>query len=383
MNNYYLDTASTTQPLQDVVDVMMPYFEDKWYNPSSLYGKSVDVKNDLDKARKTVADSINAEPNEIYFTSCGSESNCWAIQGFVKNVMKNGRTPVIITSKIEHKSIMSCVDDMELLGATIVRVPVDMCGFIDVSYLDNCLHTLKNRDILVSIQYANNECGTIQDIERISKIVDGYGAVFHVDAVQTFGQVNIDVNELGIDMMSVSGHKLGCPKGIGFLYKRDGINIAPLIYGSQMDGMRGGTENIPYIIGFAKAVEIARYNLDKHCMFSIADVRNYLIRELEDIGCQLIGPRKYRLPNNACIMFPKGYGGEELLYMLDMSGIKVSTGSACNSHSKEPSYVMKALGLTDEEAARVVRFTISSDVSFSDVNKIVKEIERCMKIIHG
>lgn len=381
MNNYYLDNAATTKPRREVIDAMMPYFEDKWWNPSSLYGKSVDVKNDLDKARKIVADSINAEPNEIYFTSCGSESNCWAIQGFVKDVKKKGRTPVIITSKIEHKSIMSCIDDMELLGATVIRVPVDMCGFIDVQYLENCLHTLKNRDIIVSIQYANNECGAIQDIERISKIVDEYGAVFHVDAVQAFGQIDIDVNKLGIDMMSVSGHKLGCPKGTGFLYKRDGVDIAPLIYGSQMDGMRGGTENVPYIMGFAKAVEIAKYNLDKHCIFSIADVRNYLIHELEDIGCQLIGPRKYRLPNNVCIMFPKGYGGEELLYMCDMSGIKVSTGSACNSHSKEPSYVMKALGLTDEEANRVVRFTISSDISFNDVNKIVKEIERCMKII--
>lgn len=383
MDNYYLDNAATTRPKQEVIDAMMPYFEDKWWNPSSLYGESVNVKNDLDKARKTVADSINAKPNEIYFTSCGSESNCWAIQGFVKNVVKKGRTPVIITSKIEHKSIMSCVDDMELLGATVIRVPVDMCGFIDVQYLDNCLHTLKNRDILVSIQYANNECGTIQDIERISKIVDGYGAVFHVDAVQAFGQVNIDVNKLGIDMMSVSGHKLHTPKGIGFLYKRDGICVAPLIYGSQMDGMRGGTENVPYIMGLVKAVEIAKCNLDRHCMFSITDVRNYFIRELEDIGCQLVGPRKYRLPNNICIMFPKGYGGEELLYMLDMNGIKVSTGSACNSHSKEPSYVMKALGLTDEEANRVVRFTISSDISFSDINKIVKEIERCMKIMHG
>lgn len=383
MDNYYLDNAATTRPKQEVIDAMMPYFEDKWWNPSSLYGESVNVKNDLDKARKTVADSINAKPNEIYFTSCGSESNCWAIQGFVKNVVKKGRTPVIITSKIEHKSIMSCVDDMELLGTTVIRVPVDMCGFIDVQYLDNCLHTLKNRDILVSIQYANNECGTIQDIERISKIVDGYGAVFHVDAVQAFGQADIDVNKLGIDMMSVSGHKLHTPKGVGFLYKRDGIDVTPLIYGSQMDGMRGGTENVPYIMGFAKAVEIARCNFDKHCIFSITDVRNYFIRELEDIGCQLVGPRKYRLPNNVCIMFPKGYGGEELLYMFDMSGIKVSTGSACNSHSKEPSYVMKALGLTDEEANRVVRFTISSDISFSDINKIVKEIERCMKIMRG
>lgn len=383
MDNYYLDNAATTRPKQEVIDAMMPYFEDKWWNPSSLYGESVNVKNDLDKARKTVADSINAKPNEIYFTSCGSESNCWAIQGFVKNVVKKGRTPVIITSKIEHKSIMSCVDDMELLGATVIRVPVDMCGFIDVQYLDSCLHTLKNRDVLVSIQYANNECGTIQDIERISKIVDGYGAVFHVDAVQAFGQADIDVNKLGIDMMSVSGHKLHTPKGIGFLYKRDGIDVTPLIYGSQMDGMRGGTENVPYIMGFAKAVEIARCNFDKHCIFSITDVRNYFIRELEDIGCQLVGPRKYRLPNNVCIMFPKGYGGEELLYMFDMSGIKVSTGSACNSHSKEPSYVMKALGLTDEEANRVVRFTISSDISFSDINKIVKEIERCMKIMRG
>lgn len=383
MDNYYLDNAATTRPKQEVIDAMMPYFEDKWWNPSSLYGESVNVKNDLDKARKTVANSINAKPNEIYFTSCGSESNCWAIQGFVKNVVKKGRTPVIITSKIEHKSIMSCVDDMELLGATVIRVPVDMCGFIDVQYLDSCLHTLKNRDVLVSIQYANNECGTIQDIERISKIVDGYGAVFHVDAVQAFGQVDIDVNKLGIDMMSVSGHKLYTPKGVGFLYKRDDIDVAPLIYGSQMDGMRGGTENVPYIMGFAKAVEIARCNFDKHCIFSITDVRNYFIRELEDIGCQLVGPRKYRLPNNVCIMFPKGYGGEELLYMFDMSGIKVSTGSACNSHSKEPSYVMKALGLTDEEANRVVRFTISSDISFSDINKIVKEIERCMKIMRG
>lgn len=383
MNQVYFDTASTTKPREEVIDAMMPYFTDKWYNPSSLYGKSVDVKNDLNKAKKTVADFIHAESNEIYFTSCGSEASCWAIQGFVKSVKKKNSTPVIITSKIEHKSIMSCVDDMELLGATVIRVPVDICGFVDTQYLENCLSNLRGRHILVSIQYANNECGTVQNIDGISKLVHEYNAVFHVDAVQAFGQMEININKLGIDMMSVSGHKFGCPKGIGFLYKKDCIDIAPLIYGSQMDGIRGGTENVPYIIGLAKAAELAQDNLTTNKMLTILDKRDYFIRVLEGIGCDLVGPRAYRLPNNVCVVLPKGYGGEEMLYMLDMNGIKVSTGSACNSHSKEPSYVMKALGLTDEEANRVVRFTISQDTTFNDVDNVVSEIERCMKIMRG
>jgi cysteine desulfurase len=382
MNNIYLDTASTTKPNQEVVDVIVEYLNNKWHNPSSLYSNATKVKENLNSAKKTVADFISANADEIYFTSSGSESNCWALQGFV-NYTRNhtDKVPVIITSKIEHHSIMACLDELKY-DAHVFYIDVNKDGVVNIKQLDDYLHKfdLDSYSVLVSIMHANNEIGSIQDIELISKIVHGHnGAILHCDCTQSFGHIPIDVNYLGIDMMTASGHKISAPKGTAILYKRNGININPLIFGSQMNGLRGGTENTAYIMGFAKAVELSKKRVQDSNRIEL--VRDYFINKLTDAGCKLNGPVDNRLPSNINVMLPKEVGGEEMLLLLDMSGICIGVGSACNSMMKKPSYVLKAIGLTDEECARSIRITFSEDISNEDIDKVVKEIENSIKIL--
>ena len=386
MEKIYLDNAATTPVRQEIIDAMMPYLTEQWHNPSSLYSDGVKVKNVIEKARETVGLFIGAKADEIYFTSSGSEANCWAIQGFVNKVKKDCGEPFIITTKIEHHSIMECTKSMKELGCTVVYIDVNEHGFVDTDQLIDALefgvkYVEAPEHILVSIQYANNEIGTIQDIKTISGIVHEYGAKLHCDAVQAFGHVLINVSYLKIDMLSASGHKIGAPKGVGILYKKNDMDIEPIIYGSQMNGLRGGTENAPYIIGFAEAVELAKDTVADNTRISLAG--NYFIDKLESIGCELNGDSDYRLPNNINVILPEGVGGEEMMLSLDLAGIECSTGSACNSRMKEPSYVLKAIGLSDEEAARSIRLTIPNDISFGDIDKVVDEIERCIKLIKG
>lgn len=385
MRTIYLDQAATSSPKLEVIEAMMPYLSgDKWHNPSSLYSAGANVKEDIENARKIVADYIGADASEIYFTSGGSESNCMALRGFIDNVIDNGYRPVIITSSIEHKSVLSCVRAIAGNGVDIIELDVDDKGFIDVDELEKFLNpygSITSYKVLVSIQFANNEIGSVQPIKEISEVVHHYGATLHVDAVQAIGQITIDVKKLGIDMMSVSGHKIGTPKGVGFLYKENGVEIAPLIFGSQEGGLRGGTENVPYIMGMAKAVELLNDNWLKKAY--VANYRDYLIKLLEDIGCKLIGSREHRLPNNINIMLPEGVGAEETMLMLDMSGVMCSTGSACNSRMVEPSHVLKAIGLTNEEAARCIRLTLSDDITIDEIDYVVEEIKKCIKLLGG
>lgn len=378
MKEIYLDSAATTKPRKEVVIAMMPYLTEDYYNPSSLYSNGVKVKNTIDNARKTVGKFINADADEIFFTSGASESNCWAIQGRILNGINEFVNTDIITTKIEHKSIMNCVDSMKHFGCNVSYLNVDHDGFIDIEQLKFAIDCCHN-DVLVSIQLANNEIGSIQNIKIISKIVHEHNGILHVDATQAFGQIHIDVKDMGIDMLSASGHKIGAPKGIGVLYKKKDVDIYPLIYGSQMNGLRGGTENVPYIVGMAKAVE--HINIKMEDSYTIDCKRDILINRLKDIGCKLNGPIKNRLPNNISIQLPEGVGGEEMLYLLDLDGIMVSTGSACNSHAKEPSYVLKAIGLTDDEAARTIRITVSTDIDYATINKVVDEIEKNINLI--
>lgn len=385
MRNIYLDNASTTKPSKEVIDEMTKYLSANWENPSSLYARANDAKQVIKNARKTIGNFINANENEIYFTSCGSESNCWAIQGFVKQVMNDGGFPFVITTSIEHKSIMECVRSLNSSFNSVASafINVDNDGFVDAKQLKSALEWgIGYTDInciLVSIQLANNEIGTIQDIKTISDIVNGYGATLHVDAVQAFGHIPIDVKDMGIDMLSASAHKINAAKGTGILYKSSGVQIQPIIYGSQNNGLRGGTEDVAGIAGMAKAVELADMSLDSKLEMCL--VQDYFINELEHIGCKLNGSKSNRLQNNINVILPEGVGGEELLYMLDLAGIQCSTGSACNSRSKEPSYVLKAIGLSDEECARSVRFTISSDITFYDVDNVINEISKAIKVI--
>lgn len=386
----YLDSAATAKPNKEVLEAVMPYLTDNFYNPSSIYSNGVRVRRAIDDARESIAGFINADTDEIFFTSGSSESNCWAIQGYLLAGVMDISTTSIVTTKIEHKSIMECVDAMERFGnatyyCDVTYLDVDKDGFVNMEQLESVFKDREEPnyyDILVSIQMANNEVGTIQNIKAISDIIHKYGGVLHVDATQAFGQIPIDVKAMGIDMLSASAHKLeGGFKGVGLLYKKKNIELQPIIYGSQNDRQRGGTENVAGIVGFAKAVELASEEMEDKLALSVK--RDYFINELTRNGCKLNGASVHRLPNNINVMLPEGIGSEELLYMLDLDDIQCSVGSACNSHSKKPSYVLKALGLTDEEAARSVRFTISSDITYEAIDYVVEKIVKIMKIIRN
>lgn len=386
----YLDSAATAKPRKEVLEAAIPYLTNSFYNPSAIYSGGTKVKNAIEDSRKTIADFINADADEIYFTSGSSESNCWAIQGYVFAGMMDISKTEIVTTRIEHKSIMECVDAMDRLGSNtgycdVTYLDVDENGFVDMEQLESVFKDREEPDyydILMSIQMANNEVGTIQNIKAISDIVHKYGGILHVDATQALAQIPIDVKAMGIDMLSASAHKLeGGFKGVGLLYKKKDIEIQPIIYGSQNAGLRGGTENCFGIVGFAKAVELASKEMEDKLALSVK--RDYFISELTRNGCKLNGASVHRLPNNINVMLPEGIGSEELLYMLDIDDIQCSAGSACNSHSKKPSYVLKALGLTDEQAARSIRFTISSDITYEDIDYVVEEVVKAMKIMRN
>lgn len=380
----YLDEAATTKPKQEVIDAMTPYLTAKWHNPSSLYKNAVDVRADMEHARKVVAKFINADSDEIFFTSGGSESNCWAIQGFINERLADKRIPAIITTEIEHHSILECVDNTPL--AIVYKLTVDEYGFVDVQELREVMfsaiknHNITAKDILVSIQLANNEIGTIQRMSKIVKAVRSYGAKIHTDAVQAFGHIPIDVKNLGVDMLSASGHKIGAPKGIGILYKKKDMRIKPLIYGTQMDGMRGGTENVPYIIGMAKAVELAKDDIDNRK--NIVRTRNHFIEELKKIGCSLNGSDRNRLPNNINVVLPDNVSAESVLYTMDLGDVEIGSGSACNSRLVELSHVLVSIGKVNE-ANSSIRITFPSDITYTEIDSVVRELERSINLVKG
>jgi cysteine desulfurase len=378
MSSIYLDSAATTKIKSEVIEAMMPYFTVKWHNPSSLYSPATKIKKDIENSRKIVGNYINAKSDEIFFTSSGSESNCWAIQGFMNYWRRKGRNVSIITSTIEHKSILNCVDNMNV---NVHYVGVDNEGFVNMKTLEALLHDAENEahKILVSIQFANNEIGTIQHIKEIAEIIHKYDAVFHTDAVQAFGQIPIDVKELDIDVLSASGHKIGTPKGVGILYKKDSVQIDPLIYGSQMDGMRGGTENVPYIIGIAKAIELLQNDKERQLRLTIH--RNNFISQLKALGCTVNGSLYERLPNNINVTFFQDINAENLVYLLDMCEIYIGIGSACNSRSVETSHVLRAIGLSDEDAMKTIRITLPDDITMDKIDKAVCNITKQIMLL--
>ena len=380
----YLDNAATsgyTSVDDIIIDTITTAMRDSWQNPSSLYAAS--VKEKINRCRANVAKFINAQTDEIYFTSGASESNNMAIRGWVDDKLIDTLQFVnIITTPIEHKSILEAVKN-EALGARIYYCDVDKFGIVDCKSLEQLLIACRLKPTLVSVCMANNEIGTIQNIKKISSLVHKHGGVLHVDATQAFGHIPINVEDLSIDMLSASGHKLSpVLRNIGFLYKKNDINIRPLIYGSQENGLRGGTEYTYGIIGLNKALEYCDINYDK--IEFMCDQRDYFINLLiKRFGCKLNGSYDFRLPNNINVTFPQNITGESLLYMLDLGGIKVSAGSACNASSIEPSHVLKAIGLSDEEAMRTIRISISDDTTYKDVNDVVEEIDKCIKIIEA
>ena len=381
----YLDNASTTKPNPDVLQEMRPYLEYKWYNPSSKSSLSDQIRKDVASARNTVGEFLGTKGKNIFFTSGGSEANCWAIQGFINYSRANGRNPIVITSVIEHKSVLMCLENLMSYTDDLYYIGVDKYGFIDIKQLEErlqyCRKHYPHHDILVSIQFANNEIGTVQGIRRIAELSHANRAIFHTDAVQIFGHTKINVEEFGIDLLSASGHKIGTTKGVGFLYIREGVEIKPLIYGTQMDGMRGGTENVPYIMGMKKAVELCEKNWESAFMTHV-ELNDYIKKELVNrLNVKWNGSMYSCMPNIINVTFPQNITAESMMYILETSGIYVSAGSACNSRSEEPSYVLKAIGLTDEEAARTIRISLPDDITKEEIDTALDEMEKAIRIL--
>lgn len=373
----YLDNSATTPVKKEVLDVIINTMQNCWGNPSSSYEFGLETKRIIEDARLIIAQSINAEPEEIIFTSGASEANSLAISGFLNYHENNdSEYPYFITSNIEHSSI-------PLFNADAV-IDVDYYfGSIDIDTLERKLSDLwKNSKKLVSIQAANNEIGVIHNLRAISNVVHKYNGVFHTDATQYYPHYKIDVKAIGIDMMSVSGHKFGCPKGIGFLYVKKGINLSPIIYGTQNNGLRGGTENVPYIVGLAKAVELLDYSQEK----DLKTKRDYCLDEIYNINFDkeicLNGDIKNRLPHNINIRIEDA-DAQMLIALLDLNGICVSAGSACHAGDKEPSHVLKAIGLSDKEAKESIRITISNDTTYEEIDKFVETLQMILTQILG
>ena len=371
----YLDNAATTKTRPEVVEAMLPYFTEYYGNPSSVYEYATPSKKAIAEARETIAKSLGAKTNEIYFTAGGSESDNWAIKATAEAYESKGKH--IITSKIEHHAVLHTCEYLEKRGFEITYLDVDENGTVK---LDELKKAIRPDTILISIMFANNEIGTIQPIKEIGEIAKEHGIIFHTDAVQAYAHVPINVDEYHIDMLSVSGHKFNGPKGIGFLYIRTGLKLRSFIHGgSQERKRRGGTENVPGIVGMGKAVEIAMANLAERTAYEV-ELRDYLInRVLSEVPyVRLNGHRTNRLPNNANFAF-QFIEGESLLIMLDMQGICGSSGSACTSGSLDPSHVLLAIGLPHEIAHGSLRLTLSEETTKEDIDFTVDEIKKIVE----
>ena len=371
MKTTYMDYSATTYVKPEVLDAMMPFFTEKFGNPSSFYGISRETKMAVDNARAQVAKAINCDPNEVYFTGGGSEADNWAIKGIATAHMKKGNH--IITTKIEHHAVLHTCEFLEKFGFEVTYLDVNEEGFIDLKQLESAI---TDKTILVSIMFANNEIGTIQPIKEIGAICREKKVLFHTDAVQAIGSVPVDVKEMNIDLLSLAGHKLYGPKGIGALYIRKGVRIDNLIHGGgQERGRRAGTENIPGVVGLGKAIEIATENIEEN-RARLTVLRDKLIDGiLERIPyARLNGPRgDKRLPGNSNISF-EFIEGESILLSLDFEGICASSGSACTSGSLDPSHVLLAIGLPHEKAHGSLRTTLGAASTEEDVEKLLNEL---------
>lgn len=381
----YLDSTATAEyGYKDdlIVNEMVKSMQDDWLNPSSIYATK--VKDKINKCRKNIAYYINAEAEEIIFTSGASESNNMAIRGWADRFLDVNEfvyRPNIITTQIEHKSILELCDSLNLYEF-VDYCAVDEHGLVRLNELEDLLKEKKLYPILVSISLANNEIGTCQDIKRISELVHKYRGILHCDATQCLTKIPIDVKDLDVDMMSFSGHKISpVLRGIGFLYKKKDVKIYPLIYGNQEFGLRGGTENTYGIVGLSKALD--EYPIDDNKMKDMFDTSYYFMSKLEEIGCKINGHRDKRIPNIISAMLPNGVTGESVMYVLNMSNIYISTSSACNSDSILPSHVLMGIGLTENEAMRTIRISVSKCLSHEEIDTIVDEINKAIQLVRG
>lgn len=367
----YLDNAATTRVHPEVFAAMTPFFTEEYGNPSAIYGFAQTAKNAVDHARETIAKSIGANTEEIYFTGGGSESDNWALKATAEAYAAKGKH--IITSKIEHHAILHTAQWLEKQGYEITYLDVDENGLIDLEQLEK---SIRPDTILISIMAANNEIGTIEPLKEIGKIAHEHGVLFHTDAVQAFAHIPIHVDEMNIDMLSASGHKINGPKGIGILYIRKGVKIRSFIHGgAQERSRRAGTHNVPGIVGMAKATELSTEKMEERNKYEI-ELRDYLIhRVLSEIPySRLNGDRTRRLPNNANFCF-RFIEGESMLILLDQNGIYGSSGSACTSGSLDPSHVLLAIGLPHEIAHGSLRLTISEETTKEDIDYTVDKLK--------
>jgi cysteine desulfurase len=367
----YLDNAATTKTAPEVVEAMLPYFTENFGNPSSVYSFASKNKEAITKQREIIANALGANTNEIYFTAGGSESDNWALKATAEAYKAKGNH--IITTKIEHHAILHTAEYLEKQGFEITYLDVDENGMVRMEDLEAAI---RPTTILISIMFANNEIGTIEPIKEIGELAKAKGILFHTDAVQAFGQVPIQVDEMNIDMLSASGHKLNGPKGIGFLYIRKGVKIRSFVHGGgQERKRRAGTENVPGIVGLGTAVDRAVRTMEERTTKEV-ELRDYLIgRVMNEIPyTKLNGHSTKRLPNNANFSF-RFIEGESLLIMLDMKGICASSGSACTSGSLDPSHVLLAIGLPHEIAHGSLRLTLSEETTKEDIDYVVDALK--------
>ena len=365
----YADNAATTPVSREVINAMQPIFETEWGNPSSLHSKGRAAKEILDDARARIGAVLGCSANEIYFTSCGSEADNWAIKGAVSRLAKKGRNH-IVTCTIEHPAVLNTCRALEKQGYPVTYVGVDSDGVVKI---DELKAAVTDKTAIVAIMFANNEVGTIQPIEEIGAIAHERGALMFTDAVQAVGNVDIDLSRLPIDMLALSGHKLHAPKGIGALYIKKGVLIDNLIDGGgQERRKRAGTENLPYIVGLAKALEVAKEQMSE--LPRVEKMRDRLIEALEKVPySKLNGHRTKRLPGNVNVGF-EFIEGESMLLWLDIAGICASTGSACSSASLEPSHVLISMGVPHEKAHGSVRLSLSASNTDEDVDYIIETL---------
>ena len=368
--NLYFDHAATTAVKEEVLKEMIPYFTIEYGNASAMYGIGRNAKRAIEEAREKVAKAINCEPKEIYFTSCGSESDNLAIKGIAYANKEKGNH--IITTKIEHHAVIDSCRTLEQEGFNVTYLNVNSNGIIDLNELESAI---TNKTILISVMFANNEIGSIQPIEEIGRIAKKHNILFHTDSVQAVGNVKIDVKKMNIDLLSMSAHKFYGPKGVGALYKKDGINCKKILDGGHQEkNLRAGTENVAGIVGMGKAIELANENLEEYNN-KLRNLRDYFIKQIEQKipYIKVNGDRIKRLPGNSNISF-KFIDGETLLLKLDAVGICASSGSACNTGETQPSHVLIAIGLEDELANGTLRITFGYENTKEEVDYLVDNL---------
>ena len=375
MNRIYMDNAATTRITQPVLEAMMPCLTTVYGNPSSVHAFGRDARRLLDEARAKVAAALNAKPNEIYFTGCGTESDNWAVRGSAYELKAKGNH--IITSAIEHHAILHTCQQLEREGFKVTYLPVDEYGQVSAADVEKAITP---ETTLISIMTANNEIGTIQPIAEIGAIARAHGVRFHTDAVQAVGAIPVDVKAMNVDLLSLSGHKLHAPKGVGALYIRSGVRLERLMNGgAQERTQRPGTENMPSIVGLGRAIELATAHLDEKAAY-VSALRDRLINGiLETIpDTRLNGHPTNRLPGN-CNVSIRYIEGESMLLNLDIKGIAASSGSACTSGSLDPSHVLLAIGLTHEVAHGSLRFSLNEDNTEEEVDYVIKSLDEVVR----